>query len=74
VFPKGTGYITDLGMTGPVNSVIGIKPEQSVSMFLGNPPQRFECAPGPSKLECAVFEIDTSTGLCLSVEALRITE
>lgn len=74
VFPKGTGYITDLGMTGPVNSVIGIKPEQSVSMFLGNPPQRFECAPGPSKLECAVFEIDTSTGMCLSVEALRITE
>ena len=74
VFPKGTGYITDLGMTGPIRSVIGIKPEQSVSMFLGNPPQRYECAPGPAKLEGAVFEIDVSTGLCVSAEAIRITE
>jgi len=74
VFPKGTGYITDLGMTGPVHSVIGIKPQQSVSMFLGNPPQRYESAPGPAKLEAAIFEIDTETGMCKSVEAIRITE
>ena len=74
VFPKGTGYITDLGMTGPIVSVIGIKPEQSVSMFLGNPPQRYECAPGPAKLEGAVFEIEVSTGKCKDVEAIRITE
>ena len=41
VLPRGTGYITDLGMTGPINSVIGIKTEISISMFLGNPPRRF---------------------------------
>ncbi len=73
VFPKGTGYITDLGMTGAVDSVIGIKPEQSVSMFLGNPPQRYEAATGAAKIECAVFEIDTDSGLCVGVEALRIS-
>lgn len=74
VFPKGTGYITDLGMTGAVHSVIGIRPEQSVSMFLGNPPQRYETASGPAKLEAALYTIDTATGLCLKAEALRVTE
>ena len=74
VFPKGTGYITDLGMTGPAVSVIGIKPEQSISRFLGNPPQRYESAPGSAKLEGAVFTLDEKTGRCLSVEPLRIFE
>ena len=72
VFPKGTGYITDLGMTGPVESVLGIRPEQSVSLFLNNPPQRFETAPGECKLECAVFTLDMETGRCTGVEPMRI--
>ena len=66
------GYITDLGMTGPVNSVIGIAPELSVSMFLGNPPKRYRPAHGPSKIEGAVFTIDTKSGLCTQAEAIRI--
>ena len=74
VFPKGMGYITDLGMTGPVTSVIGIRAEQSISMFLGNPPQRYDSADGAAKLEGAVFEIDADSGRCLSTEALRILE
>ncbi len=74
VLPKGTGYITDLGMTGPVNSVIGVKAEISISMFLGNPPRRFEAADGDAKLECAVFEIDENTGKCLDVKALRLLD
>ena len=72
VLPRGTGYVTDIGMTGPKNSVIGIKPEQSISMFLGNPRSRFEAAPGPAKLECAIFTVDTTTGLTQDVEVLRI--
>jgi len=72
VFPGGTGYITDLGMTGPCDSIIGIKPKQPISRFLGNPPAPFEQADGPAKIEGAVFEIDAGTGKCLSVEALRI--
>lgn len=74
VFPKGTGYITDLGMTGTERSVLGIKPESSISMFLGNPHYRYEAASGKCKMECAIFEIDPDTGKCLSVEAMRITE
>jgi len=72
ILPNGTGYITDLGMTGPVNSVIGITPEQSIGKFLGDPPRRYSPAGGPGKLECAIFEIDTENGECLSAEALRI--
>ena len=72
VFAGGMGYITDLGMTGAQESIIGMKPGQPVSRFLGNPPERFESADGPAKIECAVFEIDADTGKCVSVEALRI--
>ena len=74
VLPGGAGFITDLGMTGPVDSVIGITPELSVSTFLGNPPRRYVQAPGPAKLEGAIFEIDENTGRCLSVEAIRVTD
>ena len=73
VRPKGTGYITDLGMTGPSLSVLGVKAEQSISMFLGNPHHRYEAAGGACKMECAVFTLDEKTGLCLSVETMRIT-
>ena len=73
VLPKGTGYMTDLGMTGPENSVLGVKPEQSISKFLGNPHQRYEAAEGPCKIEGAIFELNEKTGRCESVEAIRIT-
>jgi len=73
IFKRGTGYITDLGMTGACESIIGMKPEQPISRFLGNPPERFESAPGPSKVEGAIFEIDTQNGKCTGVDAIRIT-
>ncbi|MBO5976764.1 MAG: YmdB family metallophosphoesterase, partial [Oscillospiraceae bacterium] len=72
VLPEGTGYITDLGMTGPVNSVIGIAPQQSIGKFLGDPPRRYSPASGAGKMECAIFEIDSESGKCLKAEALRI--
>ena len=73
VLPGGTGFITDLGMTGPVYSVLGIKPEQSIGKFLGEPPRRYESAEGPCKLEACLFEIDPDSGKCLSAEGIRIT-
>ena len=73
VLPRGTGYISDLGMTGPSESVLGIAPEQSIRKFLGDPPRRYEQAKGPGKLEGAVFTVDTETGACTAVEAIRIT-
>ena len=51
---------------------IGIAPEQSIGKFLGDPPRRYSPAGGAGKMECAIFEIDTETGRCLSAESLRI--
>ena len=73
VLPGGTGYITDLGMTGPIRSVIGVVPDQSIGKFLGDPPRRYEPASGPAKLEGAVFEIDSDTGRCVRAESVRLT-
>lgn len=72
VLPEGTGYITDLGMTGPVHSILGIDIDQSIGKFFGDPPRRYNSAGGPCKMECAIFEIDTATGRCMSAEGLRI--
>jgi len=73
VFPKKTGYITDVGMTGAFDSILGMKPEQPVDFFLGNPGGRFTPAEGLSRIEGAVFEIDAETGFCLGVEAIRVS-
>ena len=72
VYPKGTGYLTDLGMTGPIESVLGIEPWQSVESFLGGLPGRYKSAEGPCKLQGAVFTLDTATGLCTAVERIDI--
>ena len=72
VCPKGTGYITDLGMTGPIESVLGIRPEQSVETFLGGLPGRYRVASGACKLQGAVFTLDSDTGLCTAVERIDI--
>ena len=72
VLPGGLGFITDLGMTGPARSVIGIRPDQAVNRFLGGLPRRFEPAGGPCKLNAALFEIDTDAKRCLSVQRVDI--
>ena len=72
ILPRGTGYLTDLGMTGPIESVLGIQPEQSVEMFLGGLPGRFRVAEGPCKMQGAVFSLDSETGLCVHVERIDI--
>lgn len=68
VLPKGTGFVTDLGMTGPAESVLGIRPENSINRFLGGLPRRYEAAPGPCKLESVLFVIDTDAKICRSVQ------
>ena len=72
VCPKGTGYITDLGMTGPRESVLGIRPEQSVEFFLGGLPGRYRTAEGACKLQGAIFTLDSGTGLCVGVERVEV--
>ena len=72
VLPKGTGYVTDLGMTGPKHSVLGIRPELSVGKFRGDLPTRYQWADGPTKLEAVLFTIDSATGKCKSAERVDV--
>ena len=72
VCPKGTGYITDLGMTGVIESVLGIDHRQSVEGFLGGLPGRYRAPEGPAKLQGAIFTLDSATGLCTAVERIDI--
>ena len=72
VLPGGTGYITDLGMTGSIHSVLGIDPRQSIGKFMGDPPRRYESGKGPCKMEGCIFTINPDTGRCLNAEAVRI--
>lgn len=68
--PKGTGYITDLGMVGPTVSVLGVCPEQSVAMFRGDLTEYFKTAPGDTTLMGAVFDIKED-GKCQRVERIQ---
>lgn len=72
VLPKGTGYVTDLGMTGPAESVLGIRPELSIARFRGDLPERYRWAEGKTKLEGVVFTIDTETGTCKKAERVDL--
>ena len=67
VLPKGLGFVTDLGFTGPALSVLGVRPDQALNRFLGAPPSRFESADGPCKMDAVLFTIDTNTKRCISV-------
>ena len=72
VFPKGTGYVTDLGMTGPVRSVLGIRPEQSVEFFLGGLPGRYQAAEGPCSAQGCIFTLNSDTGMCEKVDRIEM--
>lgn len=66
----GTGYLTDVGMTGPVRSVLGVCVEQSIAMFRGDLTERFRTASGACALEGAIFTIERGKG-CTAVERVR---
>ena len=70
VLRGGTGYVTDLGMTGPRESVLGIRPDLSIAKFRGDLTERYRWADGPTKLEGVLFTLDASTGKCLRAERI----
>ena len=72
ILPKGTGFVTDLGMAGPIHSVLGIRPNQAINRFLGGLPQRFESAEGPCKIDAVRFSVDTATGRCTAVDRVDV--
>lgn len=72
VLPKGTGYITDVGMAGPVHSVLGVKPELVIEKLRTGMPVRFENADGACQMDCVLFEIDEKTGKTVKAEQFSI--
>lgn len=70
ILPEGTGYITDVGMTGPLNSVLGIDPKIVVTKFLTKRPIRFEVASGPIKLDGVILEVN-EYGLATSIKRIQ---
>ncbi|MCH5202362.1 MAG: TIGR00282 family metallophosphoesterase [Oscillospiraceae bacterium] len=72
ILPLGTGYITDAGMTGTINSVLGVKPEIIISKLKNKLPERFDFANGDCRMDCVLFDIDEKTGLATNTEILNI--
>ncbi len=73
ILPGGTAYITDVGMTGPSVSVIGVEKEQIIERFLLQMPKKFETAKGAAVLCGIVVEIDEKTGRSTAVQRLQLT-
>jgi len=71
VLPRGTAYITDVGMTGPRDSVLGVKSELAIKKFLTQLPVRFEVAGGVIQLEAVLVDIDPVTGRAVAIERLQ---
>jgi metallophosphoesterase (TIGR00282 family) len=70
ILPKGTAYLTDVGMTGPHDSIIGVEIEPALGRFLNAMPARFETAIGNPRLNAVVVEADERTGLAVDIERL----
>lgn len=73
LLPKGTGFITDIGMTGPYHSCLGVKKEITIERFTSCIPQRFEFADGAAQLSGAVFCIDDETNKTTDIKIINIT-
>ena len=72
VFPKGTAFITDAGMTGPHDSVLGVEAELAIRRMRTGMPVRFETAQRDVRIEGALVECDSETGRAASIEAVRV--
>jgi len=72
ILTKGTAYITDVGMTGPYDSVIGVKKELVIERFLTGMPARFEPASGDVRLCAVVVQCDEQTGRATKIERLML--
>lgn len=72
ILPGGTAFISDVGMTGPKDSIIGVRKEQIIQKFLNQIPVRFETAKGEAILSCVVIELNPKTGSSTSIQRLQL--
>ena len=69
ILPKGTGYITDIGMTGPHHSCLGVDKDIVIEKFVTAMPKRFELSDSPSRIDGALFSVDEKSGKCIKGES-----
>jgi len=72
ILKKGTAYITDVGMTGPHESVLWVKPEDAIARFLSQIPHRFRMAEGDPRLSAVIIAVDEKTGKAEKIERLQL--
>jgi metallophosphoesterase (TIGR00282 family) len=72
ILPEGTAFISDVGMTGPVDSIIGVKKDLIINKFLTQIPVRFEIAKGEAVLSCVVVEINSKTGMASRIQRIQM--
>ncbi|MBI5100301.1 MAG: TIGR00282 family metallophosphoesterase [Nitrospirae bacterium] len=72
IFPNGTAYITDVGMTGPANSVIGMEINQILQRFLTAMPAKFDTAPGEAVLSAVVVEVNADSGKATGIQRVQL--
>lgn len=72
ILPHGTGYISDVGMTGPTLSVLGVKPELSIARIRSKMPVRFQNADGDCQMDAVLFTLDDTTGKTVAVQRLQV--
>jgi len=74
ILPRGTAYCTDLGMTGPYDSIIGVEKDAVIHRFLTGMPSRFETAKGDPRFAAAVVDVDEQTGRARSIDRMLLAE
>ena len=72
IFPNGTAYITDIGMTGPKNSVIGMDIQASIKRFETTLPEKYKLAEGECIFNGVIFEVDDKTNTVISIKRLYL--
>jgi metallophosphoesterase (TIGR00282 family) len=73
LLPKGTACLTDVGMTGPHDSIIGVTIEAALSRFLSGMPAKFEAATGPGRLNAVIVTADPASGKATAIERLNLS-
>ena len=71
VLPGGTACLTDAGMCGPIDSILGVRSDQVLRRFLTQMPVRFEVAPGPVVIQGAMIDVDENTGRATAIRRLH---
>ena len=74
ILPNGTAYVTDVGMVGPADSVIGVDTESAIRSFLTSMPHRFFMGEGPAIFDAVMVEVDEATGKAVSIQRIQRKE